>query len=58
MKIKEINRYSVRVHNAVLRLLPQLESDSELPTKRHFKEVLKSKKTHFFIAELDNKKRD
>ena len=55
MKIKEINRFSVRVFNAVLGLLPQLDSNSELPTKKHLKGILKSKRTHFFIAELDNK---
>jgi ribosomal protein S18 acetylase RimI-like enzyme len=55
MKIKEINRFSVRVFNAVLRLLPQLGSDTELPSKSHFKGILKSKNTHFFIAELDKK---
>ena len=55
MKIKEINRFSARVFNAVLRLLPQLDSNSELPTKKHLKGILKSKRTHFFIAELDNK---
>jgi len=55
MKIKEINRFSVRVFNAVLRLMPQLAPDSELPTKKQFKGILTSERTHFFIAELDNK---
>jgi ribosomal protein S18 acetylase RimI-like enzyme len=56
MKIKEINRFSNRVYNSVLRLLPQLGSDVKLPTKEHFKRILRSKRTHFFMAELDNKK--
>ena len=55
MKIKEINRFSIRVFNAVLRLLPQLDPSSKLPSQEHFKELLKSKRTHFFIAERDNK---
>jgi ribosomal protein S18 acetylase RimI-like enzyme len=55
MEIKEINRFSIRVFNAVLKLLPQLGSDSKSLTKNHFKEILKSEKTHFFVAELDNK---
>jgi GNAT superfamily N-acetyltransferase len=55
MKIKEINRFSNRVFNSVLRLLPQLDSGAKLPTKAHFKRILRSKRTHFFIAELDYK---
>jgi ribosomal protein S18 acetylase RimI-like enzyme len=55
MKIKEINKFSVRVFNAVLRLIPQLDSDAVLPTEKHFKEILKSNRTYFFMAELDNK---
>jgi ribosomal protein S18 acetylase RimI-like enzyme len=55
MKIKEISRFSVRVFNAVLRLLPQLDSQAKLPPKEYFKSILKSKGTHFFVAELDNK---
>jgi ribosomal protein S18 acetylase RimI-like enzyme len=55
MKIREINRFSVRVFNAVLRLLPQLDPDSELPTRKHFNKILKSEGSHLFIAELDNK---
>ena len=54
MKIREIKRFSLKVFNAVLRLLPQLSSGSELPAKKHFKEILKSERTHFFTAELDN----
>jgi ribosomal protein S18 acetylase RimI-like enzyme len=55
MKIKEVNKFSVRVFNAVLRLIPQLGSDSLLPTRKHFKGILKSKRTHFFIVEIDKK---
>ena len=55
MKIKKINRFSTRVFNALLRMLPQLAPDSELPDEKTFKEILKSGSTHFFIAELDNK---
>ena len=55
MKIREINRFSNRVFQAVLKLLPQLGPDTELPTKERFKEILKSKKIHLLIAELDNK---
>jgi ribosomal protein S18 acetylase RimI-like enzyme len=55
MEIREINRFSNRVFNATLRLLPQLAPDSAFLTREHFKGILKSKNTHFFIAELDNK---
>ena len=53
MKIRKIARFSVRVYEAVLILLPQLSSDSTLPAREQFEEILKSKNTHFFIAELD-----
>jgi ribosomal protein S18 acetylase RimI-like enzyme len=55
MKIKEVTRFSTRVFNAVLRLLPQLDPDAIAPQEVHFKEILKSKKTHLFIAELNKK---
>jgi GNAT superfamily N-acetyltransferase len=55
MEIREINRFSNRVFNGTLRLLPQLAPDAALLNMEHFKRILKSKSTHFFIAELDNK---
>jgi ribosomal protein S18 acetylase RimI-like enzyme len=55
MKIKRITRFSKRVFDAVLRLLPQLAPDAELPDEQYFKSLLKSRNVHFFIAELDNK---
>jgi ribosomal protein S18 acetylase RimI-like enzyme len=55
MKIKKINRYSERVFEAVLRLLPQLSPDAVLPTRQYIMEILTSENIHFFIAELDNK---
>ena len=55
MKITEVNRFSSRVYDAVLRLLPQLAPGSELPSGEHFKKILKSGNIHFFIAELDDK---
>ena len=54
MKIKRINRFSERVFETVLKLLPQLSSDAELPARQYIKEILASKNVHFFIAELDN----
>ena len=55
MRIKEVHRLNRSVFDAVLQLLPQLGSVSELPTRKHLDETLMSEKTHFFIAELDNK---
>jgi ribosomal protein S18 acetylase RimI-like enzyme len=55
MKIKKIKRFSVRVYEAVLSLLPQLASEADLPTREYFERILKSENIHFFIAELDNK---
>src|SRR5512133_1397416 len=54
MKIKRITRFSKRVFDAVLRLLPQLAPDAVLPDEQYFKSLLKSRNVHFFIAELDN----
>jgi ribosomal protein S18 acetylase RimI-like enzyme len=54
MKIKEITIFSDDVFNAVLRLLPQLDPGSDLPTKEHFKNILKSQHIHFFVLEQDN----
>jgi ribosomal protein S18 acetylase RimI-like enzyme len=56
MKIKEVTRYSIRTYNAVLELLPQLDPDATSLTEMHFKEIVKSKSTHLFVAELNNKK--
>ena len=55
MDIKEINRFSIRVFNAVLKLLPQLGPDLKSLTIKHFKSLLKSEKSHLFIAELDDR---
>ncbi|MDQ1297182.1 MAG: hypothetical protein QG611_1161 [Bacteroidota bacterium] len=55
MKIKEVKRFSDRAFTAVLRLLAQLNDRSELPDKDYFKGILKSERTHLFLAELDNK---
>ena len=55
IEIREINRFSNRVFAATLSLLPQLAPDSALLTMDHFKRILKSKSTHLFIVELDNK---
>jgi ribosomal protein S18 acetylase RimI-like enzyme len=55
MKIKRIKRFSERVFEAVLKLLPQLSSDAELDSSQYFKSILASKNIHFFMAELDNR---
>ena len=55
MKIKKINRFSERVFEAVLKLLPQLAPDTDLPARQYVEDILTSENIHFFIAELDNK---
>jgi ribosomal protein S18 acetylase RimI-like enzyme len=55
MKVKEIKRFSDKAFTAVSRLLTQLNDRSELPDKDYFKGLLKSERTHLFLAELDNK---
>jgi ribosomal protein S18 acetylase RimI-like enzyme len=55
MNIRKINKYSEKVYEAVLNLLPQLAPDADLPTRQYFKTTLASGNTHFFIAELENK---
>jgi ribosomal protein S18 acetylase RimI-like enzyme len=55
VKIKRVTRYSNRVYNSVLRLLPQLDPAYPLPTSHDFKEILSGRNTRFIIAELGNK---
>ena len=55
MKIREITKFSERVYRAVIKLLPQLSSDEELPARQYFESILTSETTHFFIAESENK---
>jgi ribosomal protein S18 acetylase RimI-like enzyme len=53
--IKRVTRYSNRVYDSVIRLLPQLDPAYPLPTSHDFKEILSGRNTHFIIAELDSK---
>jgi ribosomal protein S18 acetylase RimI-like enzyme len=55
MKIRKITRISEKVFEAVLKLLPQLTHNVDLPTLQYFESILESENVHFFIAELDNK---
>jgi len=54
MKIEKRDSFNVKVFEAVLRLIPQLAPKIDLPTKKYFKEFLKSKNSHFFIAKHDD----
>jgi ribosomal protein S18 acetylase RimI-like enzyme len=54
MKIRKIDSFSERVYQAVLRLLPQVAADADLPSEQYFKGMLASENVHFFIAEPDN----
>jgi ribosomal protein S18 acetylase RimI-like enzyme len=55
MKIREVKRFSKKVYQAVNRLLPQLDPESETLTEEKFRKIIRSECTHFFIAEEDNK---
>jgi ribosomal protein S18 acetylase RimI-like enzyme len=54
MKIRKVKRFSEHIYAAVVRLLPQLDPSSEVPSKEYFSEILKSKDTYFFIVELSD----
>jgi ribosomal protein S18 acetylase RimI-like enzyme len=54
MKIQKIDSFSERVFQAVLRLLPQVAADANLPSQQYFEGMLASENVHFFIAELDD----
>jgi ribosomal protein S18 acetylase RimI-like enzyme len=56
MKIGRIKRFNDRVFEAVLRLLPQLAPEADLPTKAYLKSILASGNVHFFTGELDDKR--
>ena len=56
MIIKNINRFSERVFEAVSGMLIQLSPDAALLTRDNFKRILASEGSHLFISELDNKK--
>lgn len=55
MEIKRITAFSENLYDAVLRLLPQLAPDADLPSQQYFKTILASENIHFFIAETDEK---
>lgn len=55
MNIQQVSRFSIRVYNGVLKLLPQLNPDASSLSEKHFKEILKSKTTHLFVVQLNNK---
>lgn len=52
IRIREIRRYSHRIYDAVIRLLPQLNPDKALPDSEHVKDIIRSKNTRLFVAEL------
>ena len=55
MEIREVKRFSYRVYDSVIRLLPQLDSSVDLPSEQYFRDIIRSDKIHFFVAEADNK---
>jgi ribosomal protein S18 acetylase RimI-like enzyme len=55
MIIKELSRFSIRTYNAVTKLLTQLDPDGSSLTEIRFRDIIKSKTTHLFVAESGNK---
>jgi ribosomal protein S18 acetylase RimI-like enzyme len=55
MKIIEISTLDENVFAAVSRLLPQLFSAGELPSRQYLESALSSENIHLFVAELANK---
>jgi ribosomal protein S18 acetylase RimI-like enzyme len=56
MKIKKIYKFTETAFKAVLRLLPQVAPEADLPAKQDFKSIVTSPNIHFFVAESDNKR--
>jgi len=54
MKITRVTKFTERIFETVLRLVPQLSPETELPSESYLKGLLGSANTHLFIAELDN----
>ncbi len=55
MKILKVKRFSEKLYEAVVKLLPEVTSEREVPSKQFFKSILASENVHFFIAELDDR---
>jgi ribosomal protein S18 acetylase RimI-like enzyme len=55
VKIRRVTRFSKKVYNSVLHLLPQLDQAYPLPSAEHFRSVLRNPNNHFIIAEHGNK---
>ncbi len=55
MIIRKIKRFDKKVFRAVQRLLPQLDPEVEPITKDKLKSLIRSKNSHLFFAETDEK---
>lgn len=56
LTIREVKRFNKRIHEAVARLIPQLNPHLTVPDDEHIKSIIKAKRTHLFIAELESNK--
>lgn len=52
IRIREIKRFSEKIYDAIIKLLPQLNPDKPLPSREHIKGILVSKNTRLFVAEI------
>jgi ribosomal protein S18 acetylase RimI-like enzyme len=55
MEIKEINRFSVKVFDAISSLMQQLSPGSGPLTEEHFMKILEAEATHLFVVEDEDK---
>ena len=53
MEIKKITELTEKVVEAVLKLLPQLASEADLPSKEYLNDIIASDNVHLFMAESD-----
>ena len=55
MKIREIKRYGKETFKAVSALIPQLSPESPPLSEEHFRKIIRTKGSHLFIAEYQNR---
>ena len=54
MRIREITEFNDSIYHAVLKLLPQLDPEIELPSKELIKVILEGENAHFFVCEAED----
>ncbi|HVN56998.1 MAG TPA: GNAT family N-acetyltransferase [Bacteroidales bacterium] len=55
MKIRRVNRYSTRLFEAILKLLPQLDQSCPLPSEGDIRSIIGNRDIRLVVAEMDDK---